>query len=66
VMGLLAGIAAGPIMAAVGGAALGATTGVVVSALIGMGIPEIEAKRASPFQKRQNREGALQTNDLSS
>jgi hypothetical protein len=47
-MGLLAGIAAGPIMAAVGGAALGATTGVVVSALIGMGIPENRSETRLP------------------
>jgi uncharacterized protein YcfJ len=32
-------------MAALSGAAIGATTGGVVGALIGMGIPEIEAKR---------------------
>src|SRR4029079_8896725 len=38
-------IAAGPIMAALSGAALGATTGRLVGGLIGLGIPEIEAKR---------------------
>ena len=38
-------IAAGPIMAALGGAALGGTAGGVTGALIGMGIPEYEAKR---------------------
>jgi rhodanese-related sulfurtransferase len=38
-------IAAGPIMAALSGAALGATIGGIAGALIGMGIPEIEAKR---------------------
>lgn len=38
-------IAAGPIMAALGGAAVGATVGGVSGALIGMGIPEYEAKR---------------------
>lgn len=37
-------IAAGPIMAALGGAAVGGATGGVVGALIGMGIPEIEAR----------------------
>jgi uncharacterized membrane protein len=38
-------IAAGPIMAALGGAAAGATLGGVTGALIGMGIPEYEAKQ---------------------
>lgn len=37
-------VAAGPIMAALGGAAIGAGTGGVAGALIGLGIPEIEAK----------------------
>jgi len=57
VLGLLAGIgalaipgvgpfiAAGPIMAALGGASIGAATGGLVGGLVGMGIPEIEAKR---------------------
>ena len=38
-------IAAGPIMAALGGAAVGAALGGITGALIGMGIPEYEAKR---------------------
>ena len=38
-------IAAGPIMAALSGAAVGGVTGGVVGALVGMGIPEYEAKR---------------------
>ena len=38
-------IAAGPIMAALSGAAVGATVGGVGGALIGLGIPEYEAKR---------------------
>lgn len=38
-------IAAGPIMAALGGAALGGTLGGITGALIGLGIPEYEAKR---------------------
>jgi len=38
-------IAAGPIMAALGGAAVGATVGGIAGALVGMGIPEFEAKR---------------------
>jgi hypothetical protein len=57
VAGLLAGIgalaipgvgpfiAAGPIMAALSGGALGAAVGGITGALIGMGIPELEAKR---------------------
>ena len=38
-------IAAGPIMAALGGAAIGATAGGLIGTLVGMGIPEYEAKR---------------------
>ena len=38
-------IAAGPIMAALSGAAIGGTVGGVTGALVGMGIPEFEAKR---------------------
>lgn len=38
-------IAAGPIMAALTGAAVGGTLGGLTGALIGMGIPEYEAKR---------------------
>src|SRR5688572_16722380 len=57
VMGWLAGIgtlaipgagpfiAAGPIMAALSGAAVGAAVGGIAGALIGMGIPEFEARR---------------------
>ena len=37
-------IAAGPIMAALGGAAVGGTVGGISGGLIGMGIPEFEAK----------------------
>jgi len=37
-------IAAGPIMAALGGVAIGATVGGVTGGLIGMGVPEYEAK----------------------
>jgi hypothetical protein len=55
-LGLIAGIgvlaipgvgpflAAGPIMAAFGGAAIGAAAGGITGALIGMGIPETEAR----------------------
>jgi tetrahydromethanopterin S-methyltransferase subunit C len=38
-------IAAGPLMAALSGAALGAGVGGLTGALIGMGIPEIEARK---------------------
>jgi hypothetical protein len=38
-------IAAGPIIAALSGAAVGAAVGGIAGGLIGMGIPEIEAKR---------------------
>lgn len=38
-------IAAGPIMAALSGAAVGGTVGGLTGALVGMGIPELEAKR---------------------
>jgi hypothetical protein len=38
-------IAAGPIIAALSGAALGAAVGGIAGGLIGLGIPEIEAKR---------------------
>ena len=37
-------IAAGPIMAALGGAAIGGAAGGIIGALVGMGIPEYEAK----------------------
>src|SRR3954462_3570873 len=37
-------IAAGPIMAGWGGAAIGATAGGLIGTLVGMGIPEFEAK----------------------
>jgi len=38
-------IAAGPIVAALSGAAIGGTAGGIIGALVGMGIPEFEAKR---------------------
>jgi uncharacterized membrane protein len=38
-------IAAGPIMAALSGAAIGTAAGGVIGALVGLGIPEFEAKR---------------------
>src|SRR5215471_360683 len=42
--GLGAFIAAGPILAALSGAAVGAAVGGLTGALVGMGIPEYEAK----------------------
>src|SRR5436190_18250501 len=47
-------IAAGPIMAALGGAAIGAGTGGIIGALIGLGIPEYEAKRYEGKLKQGN------------
>jgi len=38
-------IAAGPIMAALSGAAVGTAAGGIIGALVGMGMPEFEAKR---------------------
>jgi hypothetical protein len=38
-------IAAGPLLAALAGSALGGSFGLLVGALVGMGIPEYEAKR---------------------
>ncbi len=42
-------IAAGPIMAAIAGAGIGSAVGGMTGALIGMGIPEYEAKRYETF-----------------
>ncbi len=47
-------IAAGPIMAALGGAAIGAGTGGLIGALVGLGIPEYEAKRYEGKLKEGN------------
>jgi hypothetical protein len=47
-------IAAGPIMAALGGAAVGGTVGGIAGSLIGMGIPEFEAKRYEGRVKNGN------------
>ncbi|TMP94859.1 MAG: DUF1269 domain-containing protein, partial [Verrucomicrobia bacterium] len=55
-------IAAGPIMAALSGAAVGAATGGVVGGLIGLGIPEIEAKRYEEKLKKGNYLIAMHTN----
>jgi hypothetical protein len=47
-------IAAGPIVAALSGAAVGATVGGITGALIGMGIPEYEARRYEGKIKQGN------------
>jgi len=47
-------IAAGPIMAALGGAAVGGAVGGIAGALIGLGIPEYEAKRYEGKLKEGN------------
>src|SRR5579859_1239332 len=47
-------IAAGPILAALSGAAIGAAAGGIAGGLIGLGIPEIEAKRYEGKLKEGN------------
>jgi len=47
-------IAAGPIIAALSGAAIGAAVGGIAGGLIGLGIPEIEAKRYEGKLKEGN------------
>jgi hypothetical protein len=47
-------IAAGPIMAALSGAAVGGTLGGLTGALVGMGIPEFEARRYEGRVKNGN------------
>jgi len=47
-------IAAGPIMAALSGAAIGAAAGGIAGGLIGLGIPELEAKRYEGRVKEGN------------
>jgi hypothetical protein len=47
-------IAAGPILAALSGAAIGGTVGGIAGGLIGLGIPEIEAKRFEGKVKKGN------------
>jgi uncharacterized protein (TIGR02271 family) len=47
-------VAAGPIMAALGGAAIGAGTGGLIGALVGLGMPEYEAKRYEGKLKEGN------------
>jgi hypothetical protein len=47
-------IAAGPIMAALSGTAIGGAVGGLTGALVGMGIPEFEAKRYEGYVKNGN------------
>jgi len=47
-------IAAGPIMAALGGAGIGAGAGGIIGALVGLGMPEYEAKRYEDKLKEGN------------
>lgn len=47
-------IAAGPIVAALSGVAIGATVGGITGGLIGLGIPELEAKRYEGKIKKGN------------
>ena len=56
-------IAAGPIMAALGGAALGGAAGGIAGALIGLGIPEYEAKRYEGKVRSGNVLISVHTND---
>lgn len=56
-------IAAGPILAALSGAAVGGATGGIVGALVGMGIPEYEAKHYDGKLRGENVLIAVHTDD---
>jgi len=56
-------IAAGPILAALSGAAVGATVGGIGGGLIGLGIPELEAKRYEDKIKAGNLLLSVHTQD---
>jgi hypothetical protein len=56
-------IAAGPIMAALSGAAVGTATGGIIGGLVGMGIPEFEAKRYDAKVRDGNILISVHTND---
>jgi hypothetical protein len=56
-------IAAGPIIAALSGAAVGAAAGGIAGGLIGLGIPEIEAKRYEGKIKQGNLLISVHTED---
>lgn len=57
-------IAAGPLMAALAGSGIGGSVGVLVGALVGMGIPEEEAKRIETYIKKNNFLVALQVDSV--
>ena len=57
-------IAAGPIMAALSGAAVGTAVGGIVGALVGMGMPEFEARRYESKIKAGNILVSVHTEDL--
>lgn len=57
-------IAAGPIMAALGGAAVGGATGGAIGALVGMGMPEYEAKLYAGKLKAGNILVSVHTDDM--
>lgn len=57
-------IAAGPIMAALGGAAVGGAAGGVIGALVGLGIPEYEAKRYAGKLQSGNILVSVHTDDM--
>jgi hypothetical protein len=61
--GLGAFVAAGPIMAALGGAAAGAATGGLTGLLVGYGMPEYEAKRYEGKVKAGNILLSIHTED---
>lgn len=56
-------IAAGPIMAALSGAAIGAAAGGIAGGLIGLGIPELEARRYEGKVKEGNILISVHTDD---
>ena len=61
--GLGAFVAAGPIMAALGGAAAGAAAGGVTGALVGLGFPEFEAKQYESKLREGNLLVSVHTED---
>jgi hypothetical protein len=56
-------VAAGPIMAALSGAAVGTAVGGIVGALVGMGMPEFEARRFESKIKEGNILVSVHTED---
>ncbi len=56
-------IAAGPVIAALSGVAVGATVGGIAGALVGLGIPEIEARRYEGKIQRGNILLSVHAND---